>query len=60
MVWELKNKGFAQSGKPIILVTDFWRPLVDTMAKDDPGSIKVVEFARTGLEASQMLSEYLC
>lgn len=60
MVWELKNKGFAENRKPIILVTDFWRPLVNTMAQDDPGSVEAVEFARTGLEAARMLSEYLC
>ena len=27
-VWELKNKGFLDGGKPIILMGDFWQPLV--------------------------------
>ena len=28
MVWELKNKGFINKDKPIILVGGFWKPLV--------------------------------
>ncbi len=34
-VWELKRKGFAPTLKPIILLGDFWQPLVDLMAKAD-------------------------
>lgn len=37
-VWELKNKGFLDSGKPIILVGEFWKPLVDLIATDEPES----------------------
>lgn len=37
-VWELKNKGFIKTGKPIILVGRFWKPLVDLIATDDPDS----------------------
>jgi uncharacterized protein (TIGR00730 family) len=37
-VWELKNKGFLQTEKPIILVGGFWKPLVDLIATDDPDS----------------------
>jgi hypothetical protein len=29
MVWELKNKGFINRGKPLILAGGFWDPLVD-------------------------------
>ena len=44
-VWEFKNKGFAGSQKPIILVGEFWKPLVDLMDNDDPGSSRHVKFA---------------
>ena len=29
-VWELKNKGFLDRGKPIVLAGGFWRPLVES------------------------------
>ena len=38
MVWELKNKGFLDGRRPIILVGDFWKPLLDLLVKDDPES----------------------
>ncbi len=37
-VWELKNKGFLEAGKPVILVGKFWKPLVDLIASDDSNS----------------------
>jgi uncharacterized protein (TIGR00730 family) len=37
-VWELKNKGFMNADKPIILVGGFWQPLLDLIASDDPDS----------------------
>ena len=37
-VWELKNKGFQDADKPIILVGGFWQPLLDAIASDDPDS----------------------
>ena len=33
-VWELKNKGFPDTDKPIILVGGFWLPLLDLIASD--------------------------
>jgi uncharacterized protein (TIGR00730 family) len=44
-VWELKNKGFINQSKPIILVGEFWKPLVDLVAIDDPDSVRYVQFA---------------
>lgn len=38
MVWELRNKGFLKTKKPIILVGGFWKPLLDLIANDDPDS----------------------
>jgi uncharacterized protein (TIGR00725 family) len=44
-VWELKNKGFLDRAKPIILLGDFWKPLVDLMTADDPDCRQYVSFA---------------
>jgi len=44
-VWELKNKGFLESGKPIILVGEFWKPLVNLIAIDDPDSSRHLNVA---------------
>jgi uncharacterized protein (TIGR00725 family) len=45
MVWELKNKGFPEAAKSIVLLGDFWRLLVDIVAADDPRCLKHVTFA---------------
>jgi len=44
-VWELKNKGFLQEHKPIILVGGFWKPLVDLIVTDDPESARYIHQA---------------
>jgi uncharacterized protein (TIGR00730 family) len=44
-VWELKNKGFLKTDKPIILVGGFWKPLVDLVETDDPDSSRYVKLA---------------
>ena len=55
-VWELKNKGFLDGGKPIILLGEFWRPLVKLMAAEDAQSIGCVEVAASPAEAVKMLA----
>ena len=45
MVWELKNKGFLDRAKPIVLAGEFWRPLVDLVAQDDPACTRHIAFA---------------
>jgi len=42
-VWELKNKGFPDTDKPIILVGGFWLPLLDLIASDDPDSSRYIK-----------------
>jgi len=37
-VWELKNKGFVKADKPIILIGEFWKPLIEIIVADDPSS----------------------
>ncbi len=41
-VWELRNKGFLDSKKPIILVGGFWKPLIALVATDDPNSSRYI------------------
>ena len=54
-VWELKNKGFLNKAKPIILVGRFWKPLVDLIATDDPDSSRHVQFADGPKEVRNIL-----
>lgn len=44
-VWELKNKGFLRNTKPIILVGEFWKPLIDLVAIDSPDSRQHIQQA---------------
>jgi uncharacterized protein (TIGR00725 family) len=59
MVWELKNKGFLEAGRPIVLLGDFWRPLVEMVAADDPRCLKHVTFAAGPDEAVEMIRQAL-
>jgi hypothetical protein len=54
-VWELKNKGFLDRAKPIILAGGFWRPLIELMAQDDPACVKQVAFAENAEQAAKLL-----
>ncbi len=54
-VWELKNKGFLEAGKPIILVSRFWEMLVDLIATDDPESIRCIHIAAGPNEVKDIL-----
>jgi len=54
-VWELRNKGFLNADKPIILVGEFWRPLVELVAVDDPRSSQYVKLTRGPEQAVEML-----
>ncbi len=54
-IWELTNKGFINPPKPIILLTDFYRPLLDIIAADDKKSIGFITVVRTPAEAVEVL-----
>jgi uncharacterized protein (TIGR00730 family) len=58
-VWELKNKGFIKTDKPIIIMGSFWKPLVDLLAIDDPDSGRKVNFAAEPKQAVELLKETL-
>lgn len=55
MVWELKNKGFLNGEKPIILLERFWQPLVELIARDDPKASEYVEIASDPSQAVDCL-----
>ena len=63
LVWELMNKKMIVE-KPIIVVTDFWKPVVDLLATElayeglEPCS-KYVKMARDSSEAADMMTEAL-
>ena len=58
-VWELKNKGFLETDKPIILLGEFWEPLVEAVASDDPDSRQYVKSADKPEEAVKLIIENL-
>jgi len=58
MVWELKNKGFLGGEKPIILLGEFWKPLVDVVASDDFTSSRSVKQADGAKQAVELIIDY--
>jgi len=58
-VWELKNKGFLEAGRPIILVSSFWKPLVDLVAADDPDSSRYICQADEPEQVKRILTDTL-
>ena len=58
-VWELKNKGFLKAEKPIILLGGFWKPLVDSIASEDPDSREYVILVEEPQQVVELVNEYL-
>jgi uncharacterized protein (TIGR00730 family) len=58
-VWELKNKGFLETDKPIILVGGFWKPLVKLVTIDDPDSSRYIRLANEPKQAIEIINDYL-
>jgi len=54
-VWELKNKGFLKTDKPIILLGGFWEPLIELIATDDADSSRYVKLADEPKQAVEMI-----
>jgi uncharacterized protein (TIGR00725 family) len=59
MVWELKNKRFLDQARAIVLLGDFWRPLVDLIATDDPRSTGRITLANEPAEAVECITRVL-
>ena len=58
-IWELKNKDFLDRARPIILAGEFWRPLVELVAQDDPACTKHVVFAENPEQVADLLRKAL-
>jgi uncharacterized protein (TIGR00730 family) len=56
-VWEMKNKGFLDADRPVILVGDFWRPLVELVAADDRDSSQYVMLAANPEQAIGLIGK---
>lgn len=54
-VWELKNKHFISQDIPIILLGDFWRPVVRIIAVDDPDSTACLAMADNVKQATEII-----
>ena len=54
-VWELKNKGFLKTDKPIILLGGFWKPLIELIETDDAASSRYVKLADEPKQAVEMI-----
>ncbi len=59
MVWELKNKRFLDRAKPIILMGEFWKPVVELVAMDQPRCAGCVAFAREPREVIELIESAL-
>ena len=57
-VWELRNKGFLKADKPIILMGEFWKPLVELLATDDPDCGRHVELADDPEQAVSLIRDH--
>ena len=57
-VWELKNKGFIEADKAIILVGRFWEPLTDLIAGDDPESMRYIQQAEGPEQVVELIIDY--
>jgi len=55
-VWELRNKGFLKPDRPIILMGEFWRPVVELLATDDPDCRRYVKLADDPAQAVELLN----
>jgi len=58
MVWELKNKGFVNLSKPIILLGDFWNPLVNVIKADDLESGTCLQLVVSVSDIVKVLGRY--
>lgn len=55
-IWEHKNKHFLKEDKPVIMLSDFWRPLVEMMTGIDPKCADCVKLASDAPRAVELLS----
>jgi len=56
LVWELTAKGLL-TARPIILYSDYWRPVVETTARERPHSTRCLSFANSSPQVLDMLAD---
>lgn len=54
-VWEHKHKGFLPAEKPIVLLGDFWKPLLEMIKRQDPDATNAVCLASDPVCALDMI-----
>ena len=57
-VCELRNKGMFETDKPIVLFGDFWKPVIDCVAKEDDRFPGCVRYAESPEDAMEIIDEY--
>jgi uncharacterized protein (TIGR00725 family) len=57
LIWELKNKGFLVGPKPIILLGEYWEPLVELVARDDKDSQRHILIADEPKDVVRLLKK---
>jgi hypothetical protein len=55
LVWEMIAKKM-MAPKPIVLMGDFWKPVIDVTATERPKTLELVRYAQTADEAVKLLS----
>jgi uncharacterized protein (TIGR00725 family) len=55
IVWELKNKGFLDGGKPIIILGEYWTRLVEEISAYDPDARRHLSFANAPIDVIKIL-----
>jgi uncharacterized protein (TIGR00730 family) len=58
-VWEHKHKRFETVNKPIVVMRDFWRPLVAMMEQADPACKDCLAVAEDAAQAAEYLKRHL-
>lgn len=58
VVWEHVAKGFLHA-RPIVLLTDFWRPTVGAVTRDYPAAATHIHFAETPEQVAAIIREKL-
>jgi uncharacterized protein (TIGR00730 family) len=58
-VWEHKNKGFVGTDKPIVLLGEFWKPLLEMMRSQDERACACVKWSKDADEAVGVLKEMM-
>ncbi len=59
MVWELINKQFLPQ-RPIIFLSLYWQPVINTVLQNDPASTDNMGFAQTQDDVVQILNGFFC